>query len=421
METKENKPKIVREFEELAGFTKEEIADLKYFALQNQCDNQGNFRPVLEWRNGKLKSQNYVGIIQTQKGRVLEILPKVDLVADDDEKTKKVFLEMLRTWRGVNHAAFNESGISAIQRFDMLEIFVRLFLENLVQLTKRGLAKHYQPVEENLPCLRGRILFPQHSRANIVNRARFYVQYDDFNANRPANRLIRSTIDKLKPMVRQPENQQYLRQVKIYFSDIPISQNHDDDWRKQKNDRTMQHYQAVMQWIGLFLFGQGLATFSGKHINSCLLFPMDQLFEDFVAHNFRKYQNNFKVQTQASSQYMAETENKPVFQMRPDIQLRNNQTQFILDTKWKRINEEGKSLKHGISQSDIYQLYAYGKKYECNTVALIYPKTKYFTQPFRYNFDNALHLLCLPFDVTNPKDSVVNIIKQLEEEFASSG
>ncbi len=154
-----NEPHIVREYEEITGISKDERDDLKEFALNNQRDHQGDYRPVLEWRNGKLKTQNYVGIIQTRKGTVLEILPKVDF-ADDDEKTKEVFLQMLRTWRGVNHAQFNESGIRAIKRFNMLEIFVRLFLEHLVRLTKRGLAKHYQPMEENLPCLKVRILFP---------------------------------------------------------------------------------------------------------------------------------------------------------------------------------------------------------------------------------------------------------------------
>ena len=407
-------PLIIREFSELTGLSKDEISDLKDFALQNQCDSEGDYRPVLEWRNGRLKAQNYVGVIQTRKGKVLEILPKVDLVADDDEKTKRVFLNMLRAWRGVNHARFSESGIRAMQRFNMLEIFVRLFLENLTHLTKRGLAKHYQLVEENLPCLKGRILFSPHLRENTANRARFYVQYDDFNANRPANRLIHSAIDKLKPMVRHPDNRKLLRQMKICFNDIPVSRNHDDDWGKHKIDRAMRHYHAVMQWVGLFLFGQGLTTFSGKHINRCLLFPMEQIFEDFVAKNFRAHQNYFSVQTQASGKHLATTaDNKPVFRIRPDIRLQRGPMQFILDTKWKRINEGGASLTRGVSQADMYQLYAYGKKYDCKTVALIYPQTKHFTRPFYYDFDHALRLVCLPFDVTEPKRSVERIIDRL--------
>ncbi|WP_424945982.1 McrC family protein [Candidatus Spongiihabitans sp.] len=409
------KPQIVREFEELTGLDKDETADLKDFALQNQRDAQGKFRPVLEWRNGKLKAQNYVGIIQTRKGTVLEILPKVDFGhgSDDDvEKTKQVFVQMLSTWRGVNHAQFNASGIQAMQRFNMLEIFVRLFLTNLVRLTQRGLAKHYQSVEENLPCLKGRILFPQHIRANVANRARFYVQYDDFNANRPANRLIHSTIDKLQPMIRQPGNQQLLHQMKIYFNDIPISHNHDDDWRKQKIDRAMQHYQATMQWIGLFLFGQGLTTFSGRHINHCLLFPMEQIFEDFVAHHFRRYEHGFNVRTQAPQKILAQ----PIhgegrnYTMQPDITLCvETNPKFILDTKWKSFD------KNDIKHSDMYQLFAYGKQYGCKKVVLIYPSNANFKKEeyVEYRFDDDVNLFCLPFDVTEPNNSVKEIIEQL--------
>ncbi len=415
-----NKPQIVREYEELnkesTNFNSDEIKELKEFAQNNTHDKQGKYRPALELRNGKLKAQNYVGIIQTRKGKVLEILPKVDFSDGDDDatQTKQVFLQMLRTWRNIKYAKFNESSIRALQKFTMLEIFVQLFLENLIRLTKRGLAKHYQLVEENLPCLKGRILFPQHTRENHTNRARFYVQYDDFNANRPANRLIHSTINKLKPLVQQAHNQQLLHQMKIYFNDIPVSKNHDGDWRKHKVDRAMQHYQAVMQWVGLFLFGQGLATFSGKHIEHCLLFPMEQIFEDFVVHSFHKYQNHFTVKTQDASQYLAETDGKKVFQMRPDITLQNNQTKFILDTKWKRINENDTGLKHDIRQSDMYQLFSYGKKHDCKTVALIYPQTKYFKERFLYKIDNNLRLLCLPFDVAEPETSVTNIIKRLQ-------
>ena len=436
LKTMASKPRIIREYEEIKagiGFNADEMEELKQFALENTHDKQGEYCPVLELRNGRLKAQNYVGIIQIRRGQVLEILPKVDLgnhndaqeektQAEQDEATRQVFLNMLRTWRGI-HAQFNTSNIRTIPRFNMLEIFVRLFLENLQRLTQRGLAKHYQSIEENLPSLKGRILFPQHIRMNMANRARFYVQYDEFNATRPANRLIHSAIDKLKPMVRQPSNQQLLHQMKIYFHEIPTSQNHPDDWRKQKIDRAMQHYQAVMQWVGLFLFGQGLTTFSGKHIEHCLLFPMEQIFEDFVAHSFRKYQHNFIVKTQESKKHLAETEKgRKVFKMRPDIVLQNNSSRFILDTKWKRINEEDTDTKRGISQADMYQLYAYGKKYTCEkytcpTVGLIYPQTRNFKQTYCYNFECDLRLLCFPFDVANPADSIKGIINHLRDEF----
>ncbi len=417
-----NEPLAIREHEELTGLNPDEQRDLEKFALENQADEQDNYRPVLRLSNGKLKAQNYVGIIETHKRTVLEILPKVDF-AEDTEETKQIFLKMLRDWRGFKSLAqFNLSHINAVRHFNMLEVFVHLFLNNLVLLTQRGLARHYQPVEDNQPYLRGRILFPQHIRENVANRARFYVGYDEFSANRPANRLIHSTIRKLMGSVRQPRNQQLLHQLRICFSDIPQSApaHLESDWvqyRVNRSDRSMQHYDEVMEWVGLFLFDHGLTTFAGKYVNQTLLFPMWEVFEDFVAACFRRYQRRFSVREQGPREPLASIDGKGVFYMKPDISLMSGrETEFILDTKWKRINEESSDLKHGISQVDMYQLFAYGKKYDCKQVALVYPKTEQFQEMLRYKFDEELSLSCFPFDVTEPKCSVKKILDHLQNK-----
>ncbi len=407
---------VIREHEELTGPSDEERKDLKDFAVENQTDDLGNYRPILTVRNGRLFAGNYVGIIETRKGTVLEILPKVDF-AEGDEKTKQVFFDMLRTWGGFQSAAqFNQSQINAVRRFNMLEVFVHLFLNNLFTLTQRGLARHYRPEEDNLPCLRGRIMFPQHIRENASNRARFYVGYDEFSANRPANRLIHSTIKELAVTARQPRNQQLLHQSRCSFSDIPLSTHFQGDWDRHQVDRTIQHYDAVMQWVGLFLFNRGLTTFSGKHVNQALLFPMWEIFEDFVAASFRRHGKNLSVRQQGPMKPLASRGNAGVFYMKPDISLMSGgKAEFILDTKWKRINAEDGDLKRGVNQADMYQMFVYGKKYGCRKVALVYPKTKEFDKTSDFKFDEHLSLACVPFDVTDPECSVREIIRHLNE------
>ena len=223
-----NKPKVpisvqvFKEHERLSGLEEAEYAALKDFALANQTDQQGKYRPVLTLKNGRLHTQNYVGVIQTRRGTVIEILPKVDIGDGDEERTRQVFLKMLRTYRGLRTAQFNETGISELRHFNMLDVFVRLFLTNLVLLTQRGLARHYNSVEDNLPRLRGRIRFQQHIRRNAANRARFYVAFDEFTADRPVNRLIHSAIHKLKLRSNtHPSNQQLLHQLRICFPRCP--------------------------------------------------------------------------------------------------------------------------------------------------------------------------------------------------------
>ena len=187
----------IKEFDELTEkklkITSKEFSDLKKFALANSHDKQGNYRPVLVLKNDKLYAQNFVGVLETSEGTIIEILPKIDL-AENEEQTKKVFLNMLRIWRGTRMAQLNQTNINALRHFNMLEVFIRLFLNDLLLLMKRGLARHYHLVEDNLPVLKGRIHFPQHMRTNMVDRSKFYVEFDEFSANRPVKSQISCSI-----------------------------------------------------------------------------------------------------------------------------------------------------------------------------------------------------------------------------------
>ena len=61
--------------------------------------------------------------------------------------------------------------------------------------------------------------------------------------------------------------------------------------------------------------------------------------------------------------------------MKPDIVVtRSDGVSFIMDTKWKILSES--KANYGISQSDMYQMYVYQKKYDnAKNVTLLYPKT----------------------------------------------
>ena len=190
---------IVREHDALTGLDENERRELERFVFAQATGAEGERRPVLALRNGVLHAQNCVGVIETRRGTAIEILPKIDLanVGDEtrrpttrpgaraggsadfstgrQEETRRVFLTMLRSWRGFGQAQLDAAGIRAVCRFDMLEAFVHLFLTNVILLTRRGLARKYRTREANLPCLRGRILFPPHVRENLVDRSRFYV------------------------------------------------------------------------------------------------------------------------------------------------------------------------------------------------------------------------------------------------------
>ena len=387
--------------------TQAEVTELSTFA-----------RKVLKRRDGDLAASNHVGIITTGRGTVVEILPKIDLdegEGEDHEKTRRVFLQMLRRWHGLA-APLPPSNIRALSRFPMLEVFVRQFLERIVELARHGLARRYQNVEDNLPYLRGRIVFANQIRENLVNLARFHVTYDDLTVNRPANRLIHSTLLRLSSRVRNPVNRQLLREALVKLAEVPQAGDIHADWRNHQVDRSMPHYREVMAWIGLFLFDQGLATYSGLHKNLSLLFPMEQVFENFVTDSFRRYQDDFQVRSQGPQRSLVSIGDRGAFTMKPDISLlRNREISFILDTKWKRIDAIGDDPKYGIDQGDLYQLYAYGKSYGCAAVALVYPRNHAFRDAISLRYLDDLPLLAVPFDLTEPQVATRRIVSALEE------
>ena len=403
---------VVREYERLTGLHEDDERDLTRFALAQPADEGRQRPPVFVNRNGRLHAQNYVGIIETRRGTVIEILPKIDLSPDGEEDTRRIFLTMLRDWRGLGQAQLDGTSIRAIRRFDMFEAFVHLFLTSVVLLTRRGIARAYRTREANLPRLRGRILFPRHVRENLVDRSRFYVGYDEFTADRPANRLIHLALRRLTAVVRHPANRQRVHQLRVVFSDVPTSTNIDDDWARHRVDRSMRHYDTVMPWVGLFLFGHGLATFSGPHVNRALLFPMEEVFEDFVTAAVRRHQQRFTVHAQGPMRYLAtDSADRPAFWLKPDIALiEHGQVRFILDAKWKRLDPSARN--YGVSQADGYQLFAYGRRYGCRRVVLVYPRTEAFRETigFRFAGDRDLELACFPFDVGDPARSVRGIM-----------
>ena len=416
---------VVREYEALTGLDPSEQDDLRRFALASPDEDGLGDRSVLVERNGTLHARNHVGIVETKQGTVVEILPKVDLAGStQDTRERAVFLEMLRAHRPFHFAQFNQASIGELSRYPMHSVFFRLFLLDLLRLTQRGLARQYQPMEDNLPCLRGRIQFAEHIRRNVANAARFYCGFDEFTADRPVNRLIHTTLHRLAASA-DPDHHQLLHQLRIHFADVPRSMRPEADWQRRRIDRSMRHYDTVMEWVGLFLFNHGLATYAGQHVNRALLFPMEEVFEDFLVDAFRRHQEHYRVRAQGPQEPFAQSDDgKPAFTMMPDIALTHgdNTVQFVLDAKWKHINDPRKD----IAQSDVYQLYSYGRKFGCGAVALIYPKTPGFKAPLRYAFRDAvdgqpLELWCFPFDVVDPQGSVDCILRSLQAGQGAGG
>jgi 5-methylcytosine-specific restriction enzyme subunit McrC len=171
-------------------------------------------------------------------------------------------------------------------------------------------------------------------------------------------------------------------------------------------DRGMGHYADALAWARLILEEESPLTGIGGQRAPSLLFPMEAVFEAFVAkHLARQISQTLVLKTQARSHHLVRHREQKWFRLKPDLLIRDiDRDLLVLDTKWKLLDglKSNGTDKYGLSQSDFYQLQAYGQSYldGQGDVILIYPKTAAFDLPlpvFEFPKTDGLRLWVLPF------------------------
>lgn len=132
------------------------------------------------------------------------------------------------------------------------------------------------------------------------------------------------------------------------------------DFSKVSIDRNTGEYEVLMKWAKAFLQHSSFTSFSGSGSAVSLLFPMEKVFESYIAAHLKKIcaGKNMKISVQDRCCYLFDRLNgEPYrkFALRPDIVITgpgssdcNRTERIILDTKWKRlVNDRGRN--YGIS------------------------------------------------------------------------
>ena len=310
-------------------------------------------------------------------GTTIEILPKVSSSAEDDSaaRVKRLLIEMLKTLRDSPYKNLQSTSVN-VEKMNIFEVFIRMFIDEVFFIVKRGLKCSYETIEENATFFKGKMLFSQQIKFNHTHKERSYVAYDAFNVNRPENRLLKATLQYLYPRSASSKNRNDIKILLNSFAEVDASADYKSDFAKYIPDRNMKDYSTALLWSRVFLMGKSFTSFAGSEVAMALLFPMETLFESYIAALLKKKLGyaDFAVSVQDKTYHLFDEPGKK-FLMRPDIVVKRKAdgAVFILDTKWKILADS--KTNYGISQADMYQMYAYQKKYGANHVTLVYPKT----------------------------------------------
>jgi 5-methylcytosine-specific restriction enzyme subunit McrC len=237
---------------------------------------------------------------------------------------------------------------------------------------------------------------------------RFFTEHDEFSIDRPENRLLRAALRRVLMLTRTQANQRLARELDFVFAEVEASTQIQIDFQKIRLDRGMGYYAEALEWARLILNEESPLTGSGNHAAPSLLFPMEALFEAYVAkHLAKQLMPSLQLKTQARSCHLVRHCEKNWFQLKPDLLVRSTERHLlVLDTKWKLLDglKANGTDKYGLSQVDFYQLQAYGLSYldGVGDVVLIYPQTDAFGEPlpvFDFPKIKGMRLWVLPFSL----------------------
>ena len=315
-----------------------------------------------------LRAEQVVGILQAPSA-TLEILPKIDGKGEDG--MRKALVHMLaETWDlGLTHGEF--ASLSA-QHSNLLEYFIRLFSELLLAAARRGLPRRYLVHTEDLAFLRGKLDVVRQLTHLAVRPDRLACRFDELSENTPLNRVLKAAVARLARITRSDSNKQRLAELSSRFDAVgdtpaPLRE-------PAQIDRTNTDYHRLYHLARFFLSGDWQSTSSGKAVTGfSLLFPMNDLFEEFIGRIVKRTLAPLPVHLQHQKKYaLVNEDSHSIFALRPDIVIYDKDNPIILDAKWKRLKPEDTRTLN-VSQSDVYQMLAYAQAYKARRLALIYP------------------------------------------------
>lgn len=356
---------------------------------------------------------NFVGVLEMPCKTRIEILPKTSTDTCDPVSARKILLKMLARVEKLKLEEFQQSQLQLLKQ-PLYELLITHFLTAVSKLVRQGIRNEYQRIERESPYLKGQLQVAKQLRQRPGRQHHFHVAHDIYNANRAENRLLHSSLKQVLKWSTSSANQKLACELLCVFNEIELSTNHVLDFRLWKDDRGLAHYRPLKPWCELILSYQSPVAMVGKHNGLSFLFPMEQLFERYVAKQLQQQlPPEFKLKQQASSHCLTHHNGNDWFRLKPDIVIYDkSRIVTVMDTKWKLLDASLNTTKdkYNLNQADMYQLYAYGEKYlnGQGDLYLIYPKHVGFTEALAlFEFKPELTLYVVPYDLETDQCSLL--------------
>ena len=336
------------------------------------------YQPFFSFDGNYARAQNYVGFVHAFGNR-LEIYPKV--FRDHPSASRSQMIKHILFWfdycRKIKFP-FNRSYLDEIDTDSIPELIIYLVSNNILETIMNNPLSRYQEIDEPLQSPKGKILFDDYLN-NGLARGRFHhidCRYEPFRFDNKVNRIIRYCCKLLLSKTNLAENQDTLQKILFILDGVEDKFYAPYEVDNIRLNPVFSDYEELLYHCKLILEQKVYSHVETEFEQWSLLFPMEYIFEDFVAGFLHEhFKEEWSVKYQESSKYV--TFDPQAFNMQHDIVLRNRKDPsqvIIIDTKYKLRGTNYKlEKKKGISQTDLYQMLSYAYRQGCNNVLLLYP------------------------------------------------
>lgn len=343
------------------------------YGQQNYTFKKRHFDSLVKWNefydnqyfnvgHKNIRAQNYVGVIQID-GLTIEILPKVDRTTNDKTQWQEVLIEMLRATqklnvRQVGHAQVNKQSIH------LLDIYFEWFLNELQLLLHQGLIRQYYRKQSNRPVLKGKLLFSQHIRANVVHKERFFTEHQTYDYDHLIHQILNRALDIVTQLSKGSYLYGFCKTIALDFPDTKRISVDEKTFGRLPRNRKTKPYDTALEIARLIILNYAPNVTKGNENMLALLFDMNALWEGFVTKKLKRAARDYGLTVLGQDHKTFWNTRK----IRPDIIIqRNEKTVFILDTKWKLPSNNRPSM------DDLRQMYVYNRYWRCKKSMLLYP------------------------------------------------
>lgn len=308
--------------------------------------------------------KQYVGVLRIND-LTIEVLPKIDRSKNANSQLwRNVLLKMLGVCKNMNVDMLPPAQLSTHSN-SILDIYIQLFINEIQSLVSKGLVKKYRKSQNNFTSLKGRLIFGKNIQQNLTRKERFLCEKNQYQIDHAQHQIIKQALG----IVSRISNQKHLSHIRsllLYFDTVRQLSFTKSEIDNLFLDRKSLQYRKAIDLSRMFILNYSPNISSGKHELICLMFDMNELWEEYIYRILSKHRPaNTIVSFQNSKKFW---ENRTV---RPDIVIQQNSeppTVRVIDTKWKII-------KSGLpDEKDLKQLFTYNLLWGAEKSLLLYPR-----------------------------------------------